>query len=65
MVDDLPFTPPAVNPTPSDFVWSLEKDVKWVVCELHDHGATGENVESSKSPRQALEFLSRIARGMT
>jgi hypothetical protein len=37
MVDDLPFT----SPTPGEFLWALEKDVKWVVCELHDYGADG------------------------
>jgi hypothetical protein len=43
--DDLPFTSPDVKPPPSreprpgEFVWALEKDVKQVVCELHDHGA--------------------------
>ena len=45
--DDLPFTSPDVKPPPSreprpgEFVWALEKDVKRVACELHDHGAHG------------------------
>ena len=25
----------------SEFVWALEKEVKRVVCQLHDHGADG------------------------
>ena len=44
MTDDLPFTSPGLTPTPGEFVWALEKDVKWVICELHDHGADGYEV---------------------
>ena len=49
--DDLPFKSPDVNtsrsrgPRPGEFVWALEKDVKRVVCELHDHAADGCNAQ--------------------
>jgi hypothetical protein len=36
--DDLPFTS---LPTQDEFVWALEKDVRWVICELRDNGADG------------------------
>jgi hypothetical protein len=34
-----------VKHQPGEFVWALEKDVKWVVCKLHDHGADGFEVQ--------------------
>ena len=38
MADILSFTP---RHAPGEFVWALQKDVKWVVCKFHDHGADG------------------------
>ena len=44
MDDDLPLKSPEVKP-PLEFVWALQKDVKWVVCELHHHGTDGLEVK--------------------
>ena len=63
MADILSFTP---RHTPDEFVWALQKNVQWVTCKFHDHGADGLEVHMAhdagcQNPRRFADRAEALA----